>query len=62
MPPSSEVQQAVQPLSAVMRDLQEPPGYHPAYDQVIAIAVRPLAEQVFRWQRVCGARRSSSFA
>jgi hypothetical protein len=23
----------------------------PAHDQVIAIAVRPLAEQVFRWQQ-----------
>jgi signal transduction histidine kinase len=38
-------------LSAVMRDLDEPPGYHPAHDQVIAIAVRPLIEQVFRWQQ-----------
>lgn len=51
VPPLPEVQQAVQQLSAVMRDLQEPPGYHPAHDQVIAIAVRPLAEQVFRWQQ-----------
>ena len=51
VPPLSEVQQAVQQLSAVMRDLHEPPGYHPAHDQVIAIAVRPLAEQVFRWQQ-----------
>jgi signal transduction histidine kinase len=41
---------------AVLRDLQEPPGYHPAHDQVVAIAVRPLAEQVFRWQqRLTGA-------
>jgi signal transduction histidine kinase len=35
----------------VLRDFQEPPGYHPAHDQVIAIAVRPLVEQVFRWQQ-----------
>ncbi|HYT90380.1 MAG TPA: sensor histidine kinase [Gemmataceae bacterium] len=43
-------------LTAVVRDLQEPPGYHPAHDQVIAIAVRPLIEQVFRWQqRLLGA-------
>jgi signal transduction histidine kinase len=36
--------------------LQELPGYHPAHDQVIAIAVRPLTEQVFRWQqRLAGA-------
>jgi signal transduction histidine kinase len=40
----------------VLRDLQEPAGYHPAHDQLVAIAVRPLAEQVFRWQqRIAGA-------
>jgi signal transduction histidine kinase len=43
-------------LAAVIRDLQDPPGYHPAHDQVVAIAVRPLIEQVFRWeQRLAGA-------
>jgi len=42
---------AAEELAAVLRDLQEPPGYHPAHDQVIDIAVRPLAEQVFRWQQ-----------
>src|SRR5262249_49460639 len=26
-------------------------GYHPAHDQVVPIAVRPVAEQVFRWQQ-----------
>ena len=50
-PPLVEIEQAVKQLAAVLRDLQEPPGYHPAHDQVIAIAVRPLAEQVFRWQQ-----------
>lgn len=35
----------------LLRDFSEPPGYHPAFDQVIDIAVRPLAEQVFRWQQ-----------
>lgn len=40
----------------LLRDLHETPGYHPAFDQVVAIALRPLAEQVFRWQqRLCGA-------
>ncbi|MEZ6119845.1 MAG: sensor histidine kinase [Pirellulaceae bacterium] len=40
----------------LLRDLHEPPGYHPSFDQVIAIALRPLAEQVFRWQqRLSGA-------
>jgi len=43
-------------LSGLLRELQEPPGYHPAHDQVVAIAVRPLAVQVFRWQqRLIGA-------
>src|SRR5437868_6654777 len=49
--PLAEVDEAAQQFSAVLRDLQEPPGYHPAHDQVIAIAVRPLIEQVFRWQQ-----------
>jgi signal transduction histidine kinase len=39
-----------------MRDLHEGPGYDPTRDQVVAIALRPLAEQVFRWQqRMVGA-------
>jgi signal transduction histidine kinase len=49
--PLAEIDQAARQLAAVLRDLQEPPGYHPAHDQVVAIAVRPLAEQVFRWQQ-----------
>lgn len=56
LPPLTEIDQAVKQLAAVLRDLQEPPGYHPAHDQVIAIAVRPLVEQVFRGeQRLVGA-------
>src|SRR5436309_523060 len=51
LPPVAEIDQAVKQLAGVLRDLQEPPGYHPAHDQVIAIAVRPLVEQVFRWQQ-----------
>lgn len=47
----SEAAAAVRELVSVLRDLYDPPGYHPAHDQVVAIAVRPLAEQVFRWQR-----------
>lgn len=47
----SQIDAAVRELAAVLRDLQEPIGYHPAHDQVVAIAVRPLAEQVFRWQQ-----------
>ena len=49
--PLGEIDQAAKGLAAVLRDLHEPPGYHPAHDQVVAIAVRPLAEQVFRWQQ-----------
>lgn len=47
----ADIDQAAHELAAVLRDLQDPPGYHPAHDQVIAIAVRPLVEQVFRWQQ-----------
>jgi signal transduction histidine kinase len=49
--PLAEIDQSVKQLVGVLRDLQEPPGYHPAHDQVVAIAVRPLVEQVFRWQQ-----------
>jgi signal transduction histidine kinase len=38
-------------LLGILKDLRDSPGYHPAHDQVVAIAVRPLAEQVFRWQQ-----------
>ncbi|MBV9122677.1 MAG: hypothetical protein JO112_04920 [Planctomycetes bacterium] len=52
----AEIDQATRQLASMLRDVQEPPGYHPAHDQVIAIAVRPLVEQVFRWQqRLIGA-------
>jgi signal transduction histidine kinase len=51
LPPLAEIDQAAKELAAVLRDLQEPPGYHPAHDQVVAIAVRPLVEQVFVWQQ-----------
>jgi signal transduction histidine kinase len=37
-------------FSELLHDLSEPPGYHPAFDQVIDIALRPLAEQAFRAQ------------
>ena len=45
------IEQETKRLAAVLRDFQEPPGYHPAHDQVITIAVRPIIEQVFRWQQ-----------
>ncbi|MCR9292961.1 MAG: sensor histidine kinase [bacterium] len=50
------VLEACSGFDKLLRDLHEPPGYHPSFDQVIAIALRPLAEQVFRWQqRLSGA-------
>ena len=50
------VVEACDVFDKLLRDLHEPPGYHPSFDQVIAIALRPLAEQVFRWQqRLSGA-------
>ncbi len=58
--PSSSVSLAVDELQAVMRDLEDAPGYDPAHDQVIAIPLRPLIEQVFRWQqRMSGAPRAT---
>jgi signal transduction histidine kinase len=56
----SAIATAARELVAVLCDVQEPAGYHPAHDQVIAIAVRPLAEQVFRsQQRLVGAPKVS---
>jgi signal transduction histidine kinase len=49
-PGMTEIACAVTGLTAMLDDLREQPGYHPALDQVVAIAIRPLAEQVFRWQ------------
>ncbi|MCI0639630.1 MAG: HAMP domain-containing histidine kinase [Gemmataceae bacterium] len=47
----AEIDKSAKELAALLRDLQEPQGYHPAHDQVIAIALRPLLDQVFRWQQ-----------
>ncbi len=53
----AEVAAAARELAGVVRDLHDTTGYHPAHDQVVAVAVRPLAEQAFRWQqRLTGAR------
>jgi signal transduction histidine kinase len=42
------VDTAVQEMTATLRELRDLPGYHPAFDQVVAVAVRPLIEQIFR--------------
>lgn len=57
LPTLAEVESTARSLLDVVKDLHDLPGYHPAHDQVVAIAVRPLALQVFRWQqRLTGAR------
>jgi signal transduction histidine kinase len=59
-PAGDPIGMAMDELAAVLRDLHETPGYHPARDQVVAIALRPLAEQVFRWQqRMTGTPRAT---
>lgn len=49
--PLAEINRAAEQLLNVMRDLQETPAYHPARDQVVAIAVRPLIERIFRLEQ-----------
>jgi signal transduction histidine kinase len=57
MPAVAAIATTAAELGGLLHELREPPGYHPAHDQVVAIAVRPLVEQVFRWQqRLLGAR------
>jgi signal transduction histidine kinase len=50
-PPLTEIAQATQDFAEVLRDSFETPGYHPAHDQVVLIAIGPLVEQLFRWQQ-----------
>ena len=47
----TQVQEVIADITAVLGDLHESPGYHPAHDQVVAVALKPLIEQVFRWQQ-----------
>ena len=49
--PVTEFAAMAKNLLDVVRDLHDSRGYHPAHDQVVAVAVRPLAEQAFRWQQ-----------
>jgi signal transduction histidine kinase len=57
LPTLPEVEATARKLVDILKDLHDSPGYHPAHDQVVAIAVRPLAEQAFRWQqRLTGVR------
>lgn len=45
------VGQEIRQLQVSLSELRDLPGYHPAHDQVLAIALRPLIEQIFRWQQ-----------
>ena len=45
------MEQVLGDFATLLQDVYEPTGYHPAHDQVVAIALRPLIEQVFRWQQ-----------
>jgi signal transduction histidine kinase len=47
----AEIALACDEFASLLRDAKDPPGYHPAFDQVVAIAVRPLIENIFRWQQ-----------
>lgn len=54
--PLEAITEACRDFRELLADLNEPGGYHPAFDQVVAIAIRPLVEQVFReQQRISGA-------
>jgi signal transduction histidine kinase len=50
-PARAEIGRAARELICALGELRDLPGYHPAHDQVVPIAVRPLVEQVFRWQQ-----------
>ncbi|QEL17701.1 sensor histidine kinase [Limnoglobus roseus] len=43
-------------LIGTLRELRDAPAFHPAFDQVVTIAVRPLLEKVFRWQQLMTGR------
>ncbi len=52
LPTSAQVLfQAVDGLSALIEDLNDPTGCQLDHDEVTAIPVRPLIEHIFRWQQ-----------
>jgi signal transduction histidine kinase len=48
---SDKIKSASKEFAAILNDLRTSKGYHPAHDYVVAIAVRPIVEQVVRWQQ-----------
>ncbi len=51
VPDVGEITQIIDHLMTVLRELRELPAYDPAHDQVIAVAIRPLMQLLFRWQQ-----------
>jgi signal transduction histidine kinase len=49
--PVADISAAIDRFEVILKDGYEPTGYHPSHDQVVAIALRPLIEQTFRWQQ-----------
>ncbi len=47
----SAIRAKLEHFAQVLVDLHQHPGFHPAHDQVCPIAIRPLIDQVFRWQQ-----------
>lgn len=48
---TSAIEADVERLGTLLHDVTYSLRYHPAHDQVVSIAVRHLAEEVFRWQQ-----------
>jgi signal transduction histidine kinase len=51
LPAVAEITRSVDHMATVLRELRELPAYDPAHDQVIAITMGPLLQQLFRWQQ-----------
>jgi hypothetical protein len=49
--PVADISAAINRFEVILKDGYEPTGYHPSHDQVVVIALRPLIEQIFRWQQ-----------
>jgi signal transduction histidine kinase len=50
-PVVGQIGTALHRIASILHDTNETGIHHPAYDHVAGIAIRPLVEQVFRWQQ-----------
>lgn len=48
---TKEIREAIKQFASIVADLRTTKGYHPAHDYVVAIAIRPIIDQVLRWQQ-----------